>query len=314
MISARASKLKGGGGILRRKDGTILGLNFTTENPLFAGKPAPKRKPGDPKPSDFVWLYGVLDIQEDGREDITHQPLKVGGVDDFEVVLDGAGLSGTVGISKSSEFGIFLNSLSNPLDEGDGFDEEQFPEDPEGLVADFSPMVGARVQFDWIPDESKWGKANPRKAKDKDTGKPIMKDGKQVTYPRENLAVRSYYGQVDVAALAKAAKTAKAGGKAPVAGKPVKAAAASTGVDIADLASTKVVECLKAAKGNSLTKAKLSVKLLTALAGDNENREDVRTWALKGENLASINANYAPDGFDEVAYDAATETVSLVAE
>lgn len=287
MPSSRVSNFKGGGGILRKKDGTVLDIQFSPVNPLFDGKPAPALPAGQ-KASDFKWLYAVLYIQEDGREEISTQPLKVGSVDDFAVVNEGRGVSGTVQFGKGSEFGVFLNSLHNPLDEEPGLAEDIFPEDPEGLVADFSAIRGARVMFDWIPDESKWGKANPRKAKDKD-GKPVMKDGKQVLYPRENLVVGKYYGQVPVQDVPKAgAKVAKgqAGKPAPVAAKagPVLDAAL-----IGALADETVTKILSEAKDKKLSVNKLSVKLLTALGeSTEETRNAVREWAANVKNLAGI--------------------------
>lgn len=283
MPSTRAENFKGGGGILRKKDGTILGIEFTPINPLFKDT-APK--PGVKK-SDFKWLYAVLTIQEDGREQVSLQPLKVGSVDDFEVVEDGRGVAGTRQFGKGSEFGTFLETLYKPLDEGEGFDPERFPEDPEGLVADFTNIAGARVQFDWQLDESKWGKAHPRKAKDKD-GKPLMKDGKQVTYPAELLVVRSYYGQVEVGPAA--SKPKPGGAAARSAGTTAKKAAAKPAVDVAALAGTKVVAALLKVKGNATTIQKLNVKLLQEMAEAEyaDTREPVRAWALKGENVATI--------------------------
>lgn len=297
MPSAKSSSFRGGGGILRKKDGTILNIDFTPVNPLFDGKPAPKLAPGQ-KRSDFVWLYAVLTIQEDGREELTQQPLKVGSVDDFEVVLDGRGVSGTMQFGKGSEFGIFAESLSHPKDEGAGFDESNFPEDLEGLVADYTAIIGARVQFDWVKDESKWGLANPRKGKDK-AGKELKgKDGKPILYDRENLIVRSYYGQVDVADVP--APVAKQGVVKTAPKKVAKPAVAS--VDIPALAASKVVAVLSSAKGNALTINKLSVKLLTEMSNEPDTREDVRAWSLKGDNLATIPG---------VLYDKTTQVVSL---
>lgn len=309
MPSARASQFKGGGGILRRKDGTVLDIQFTDKNPLFKDeKPRPAPKDGK-KP--FHSLYAVLTIQEDGRDEATQQPLFVGDADQFEVVLDGRGLSGEAALSKSSDFYIFLDSLSHPTDGGDGFPEESFPEDPEGLVADFSPVRGARVMFDWKKNEQKTKKLGQRTVKGKN-GKPDMK------FDREDLVVAVYYGQADVDAVAapkvnKPAKTAAAPAK--TAAKTSKTAAAAPAVDIAQTASLKVAECLKAAKDNKLTINKLSVKLLTAMSNDPADvREEVRAWALKGDNLKGISGDYAPDGFDGFAYDAASQTLSLVAE
>lgn len=303
MPSTRTSNFAGGGGILRRKDGTILDIMFTKDNPLFKDK-------NEPKEGAFEWLYAVLLIQEDGREELTKQPLKVGSVDDFEIVCDGRGVSGTTQFGKNSQFGLFMATMAKPKDGGNGQPEDLYPEDAEGLVADYSNMRGTRVMFDWVEDESKWAKANPRKAvKD---GKPVKDDkGVQKTYPRENLVVAQYYGQVDASKLATAAKSATAkstsgtrpGGKPVVAAKPASTGVATSTADVAERATQEIIKAVAGAKGKPLSKTKLSVKLLTQLGdADQTLSNDVRSWALVDANLSGING---------VTYDAAKQELSL---
>jgi hypothetical protein len=307
MPSARASQFKGGGGILRRKDGTVVDIQFSDKNPLFKDekKPAPAngKKP-------FHSLYAILSIQEDGREEVTQQPLFVGDADQFEVVLDGRGLSGEGALSKSSDFYIFLDSLSHPTDGGDGFPEANFPEDPEGLVADFSPIRGARVMFDWKKNDAKTKKLGQRTVKGKN-GKPDMK------FDREDLVVAVYYGQSEVDAaettkVNKPASSKQAAGKTTT--KTTTKAPAAPAVDVAQTACLKVAECVAVAKDQKLTINKLSVKLLQAMSNDPADvREEVRAWALKGDNLKGISNDYAPDG-KKFVYDPASQTLSLVDE
>lgn len=314
MPSARASEQRGGnGGWFKRKDGQIVGLEFTDKPAFFkndGAKPAPAK---GAKKSDFAgWLYAVLSLRMDGQEEVVTKALQVGGKDDFEVVLDGLGLSGTVQIGKGSQWGIFMDSLQlNPKDGGDTFGEENFPEDPEGLVADYSPIIGARIMLDEVLDTSDYAKKNPRKAKGKD-GKPVFKEenGKQVqvTYPLTNLVVAAYYGHAEVA---EAAPVKRVAGKPAVATKPVagkKTVAAAPTVDIAQLASGKVLAALvDHAKGKPLSINKLSVILLTKVCAgmDAEAREDVRAWALNESNLA---------GIEGTTWDQAKKELSLAAE
>lgn len=309
MPSARASQFKGGGGILRRKDGTILDIQFTDKNPLFKDEKKPAVKAGEKKP--FHSLYAVLLIQEDGRDETTQQPLFVGDADQFEVVEDGRALSGTAALSKSSDFYIFMDSLSHPVDGGDGFDETNFPEDPEGLVADFSAMRGARVMFDWKKNDQKTKKLGQRVVKGKG-GKPDMK------FDREDLVVAVYYGQTDVDA-AEAPKVNKPGKTTAPAAKSTKTTKAGStpapAFNVTEVAGQNIAACLVAAKDNKLTINKLSVKLLSALGAETADvREEVRAWALKGDNLKSlVGSGYAPDA-KEFSYDASSQTLSLVDE
>jgi hypothetical protein len=304
MPSARASQFSGGGGILRRKDGVVVDIQFTDKNPLFKdSKPAPAKKDGK---TPFHSLFAVLTILEDGREEPTQQPLFVGDADKFEVVLDGRGLSGEASLSKASDFYIFLDSLSHPTDGGDGFDESNFPEDPEGLVADFSAIRGARVMFDWKKNEQKTKKLGQRTVKGKN-GKPDMK------FDREDLVVAVYYGQTDVTEAPKPAVNKPAAGKPAAAAKSTKTAAPAVTVNVPELAMQKIADCLKAAKDNKLTVNKLSVKLLSALGSESADvREEVRTWALNVENLKGLDDDFAGEG-KAFGYDASSQTVSLVA-
>lgn len=295
MPSARASKAVGGGGILRRKDGTILEVQFTDKNPLWKGdKPAPKK--GE-KVSTFHSLFAVLTIQEDGREGVSTQPLFVGDADAYEIVADGRGIKGEKPLSKNSDFIVFLETLSTPTDGGTGFDENQFPEDPEGLVADYSALRGQRVMFDWRKNEAKTKKFGQREVKGKD-GKPAMK------FDREDLVVAAYYGSVDVSKLATVAAP-----KPSTSGKPAGSkAGTSKAVDAALVAATaedQVQTILAAAKDRTLTRNKLSVKLLNSMAAlDGDLREAVRVYCLEGANLSNI---------ENVTFNAGTDMVSLAA-
>jgi hypothetical protein len=297
MPSTRVANAVGGGGILRRKDGTVLDLQFTTKNPLFKGEERAAKI--DPKTGKAVSkpLYAVFTIMEDGKTP-TLQPMRVAYEGDFEVVCDGRGLKGTKQFNKNSQFMVFYASLVSPIDGGAGFNENLLPEDPDQLVADYSNLRGARVQFDWVKDTSKWALENPRVQKDKE-GKEVVKDGKKVTHPRENLVVAVYYGQQD---LAKVSVPAVAGAATA---KPA-AAAAPVAIDAAVITATaedNVVSVLSEAKDKTLTIKRLNVKLLSALADvSDELREAVRLYCMGGDNLAAIPG---------VSFDKATQMVKL---
>lgn len=302
-----SKNFSGGGGILKRKDGTVLSIEFTPTHPN--PKMAPK---ADAK---FIPLWAVLNIQEDGREEVSVQTLRVGSVDDFEVVLDGRGVSGTAQFRKTEAFAIFMESLEHPRDGGEGQPADTYPEDPEGLIADYTNIAGTRVMFDQVNDESDYAKKNPRKAKDKETGKPLLdKNGKQVTYPLQHLVVAQYYGQVDVSKLAKpasAGKTTAAAAKTSTGGRPTAAkvtapaAGSLDAIAVQARAEAEILKAVTAKKGKPLSKTKLMVNLLTALGGDTQQLNDaVRLWAENDANLAQV------DGID---YDAAKKELTLEA-
>lgn len=290
MPSARLSSFKGGGGILRDQDGVILDIRFTPDNPL-AGKGTPK--PGQPvqKKSDFKSLFAVLYIRPDGSEQTIEQPVWVGDATQFEISEDGRALLGDAPLSKSSGWFTFLESLV-----AHEFDETQFPDDDPN-VADYSALRGARCRFGWQKNT---------KATEKYGQKVSSKDPKK-KYDREDLVVVNYYGQVDVEDIEVAAKSPVAGKTAarPNAGAakaPVKKSAAPV-VDVKTAASEQIILAVNAAKDKTITKAKLSVKLLTQMqTADPALRSSVRDFALKGENLGDI------EGID---YNAETETLTL---
>ena len=313
MPSARPSAFAGGGGILRNQDGTILDLLFTPNNPL-AGKGKPRvAQPGQPpqKKSDFKSLFAVLYIQPDGSEKVLSQPVWVGDATKFGITEDGRGLTGDAPLSKSSAWWVFLNSLVNPNgNNGSGFDEAAFPDDDPD-VADYSPIRGARVRFGWQKDEkatSKYGKKPPKE------GSKGPKDG----YDREDLIVTNYYGQVEVddnidyragetAATEAPAKPAETKattrpGAATPAAKATKAKKAEP-VDVKAYAAEQIVLAVNAAKEHTISRTKLSVKLLTQLQSiDADLRAAVRAFAEKPENLQAVVG---------VVYDKASDMVTL---
>lgn len=292
MPFAAPSKFKGASGILRDVDATIVGLEITDVNPL-AGRGTPK--PGAKK-SDFHTLFGVLKVRVDGAETVSDQPLFIGDADVFVPTEDGMGVSGEGQLSKSSGWFIFLDSLEKA-----GFDMDNFPEDPEGIVADYSALVGARVRFNWQKNEKATKKYGQKLGKKVDP-----KTGKPVAYDREDLIVTNYYGQADVDEPVVAAKKSGVGKTQPAGQAKPLGAKKGAKVDVAKVAADNIILALNAAKDKRASKSKVSVKLLTQLGTESpELRTEVRAWADDNNNLASI---------EGVTFDPASEMLSLDAD
>ncbi len=274
---------KGGGGILRKVDGTIVGLQFSDTNPNV---PVDTKK----KKSDFRILWALLSILQDGATEPVSQGLFVGSADDFGITEDEMGITGEGALGRS-EWTTFYDSLVEA-----GFPEEdRIPVDPEGIVADYSGIVGVRAHFDWQVNEWKTKNLPPKPRKDKD-GKPMKgKDGKPLFYPREDLIVTQFHDIVEV----DEAPVQKTTAPKSTAKSTKKAAAAE--VDIEAITSAAVQAILSEAKDNRLLLNKVSVKLLNKLNDQPaEVREQARTWLDKN-----------PTGVAGVDYDEKTKTLSV---
>lgn len=283
MPSARPSGFSGGGGLLRGVDGTIVGLEFITRT--SEGKPASSAGPGRPaRPAKapFTSVQAQLVVLPDGATEVVKPfPLFVGGAADY--TFDGPTVSGTKPFSKNSGWGTFMQSLVDSK-----FPEDLLPEDPEGVVADYSAVIGARVRFDWRKNEkltAEYGKTFSKKDPEK----------KGKGFDREDLIVTAYYGQAEVTA-AKAGKPASA--------KKAKAAVAK--VDIATLAGDTVLAAVAKAKDQRITKTRLSVKILTLLASaEPDVRNEAIEWAGNDANLSAL---------EGVNYDVPTQTLTLASD
>lgn len=285
-LARRDTFKKGGGGILRKQDGVIVGIQFSDVNPFFKNdKPAKKGE------SVFKPLWAILSILVDGATEAIKQTLKVGDSEVFGVTEDGQGVTSEPGVAFGKNgWTIFYNSLVDA-----GFpEEERIPEDPNGEVADYSGIVGSRVRFDWQKNEYLTGKLGQRKSKDGKSG-----------YDREDLIVTAFYDFVEVEDGEVVPQPT--GGKSQSASKAAPAKAAKPGkstkveVDIAAVATAAVQAILGAAKDNKLPLAKVSVKMLNQLGDQTaEVRDEARQW---------LEAN--PTGIEGVDYDAATKTLSI---
>jgi hypothetical protein len=291
MPSARPSSFSsGGGGMLRKVDGTIVGLEFIQKDFDAVGAKAANAKTGQAAQlarAASSKLQAQLTILVDGADEPV-QPfaIGVGSVDDY--TFEGATITGEKPLSKSSGWYLFLQSVVDAQ-----FPEDAFPDDP--LTADYSALIGGRFKFDWLVNEkltTKYGKKLSKKINPK-TNKPYEND-------REDLIVTAYYGQADVAPAPAASK--KIGVK-PIAKSGVKRSAPKAAVDIAALASDKVILAVNAAKDQILSKTKLSVKILGLLAGqDADVMQEAREWAFVDANLS---------GIDGVDYNVETQTLTL---
>lgn len=319
-----------GGGFLRDKDGTFVGLKFTDTNPLWTGD-----KPKESK-SDFKGLYAVVAIQEDGQESgFRVQSLMVGDLAAFTPTEDGLGVVGAKGknFGRSADFTILLESLYEA-----GMPNDFFPDavevDEQTESADFSKLIGVRSRFNWRKNDYKTKKLGQREVK---------KDGKVVKkFDREDLVATNFHGVVDVSpAIREAADAAMADPKAAreaasskpaattaarkpagatTAAKPVSSSAkkAPTAEQVAEAATANIVTALSKAKDYTLSDAKLSVALLNLMASDApELRDAVRQWALKADNLKTLDTTEhvittkEGDQVAVVSYDAAKKMMAL---
>lgn len=299
MPSARPSAYKGGSGILRDVDSTILDIQFTTENPLFTGPKTSQTKATGADGEPFKSLYAVLELQQDGAEKATLQPLFVGDSSLFAVNDDGRGVTDAIdnaAISKSSDFAIFMGSLVAA-----GFDEALLDNSDNPTIADFGPVVTARIRTNWQVNATKTKRLGQKKSKDGKKG-----------YDREDLIVTNFYGFAEAAPAAAATTkpAARVAGRpgattAPVTAAKAKNKAATAPVfDVASETTQAILLALDGAKDKTLSKNQLSVKLLNAFAAPYtaDNRAEARTWATNNDNLAAI---------DGVTFDAATQKLTL---
>lgn len=257
------------GGFLSNTTGVIRGYKFTDS--------AFEKKPGG---SDFNSLFVALSVRPDGAEEDIVQHLWAGGADDFEISDDGLELTPVEEGNKlgsNTPFAKFMGSLATA-----GHDA-----DPDTDPIHFRPLVGARVTFVQVPDESMAGK----KRKDKKTGKE---------YPYTRTEVSAFHGVEAVETGKKTAKGAKAAAKPATKGK----GAAKT-ADASEPATEALLRYLDAA-GGELPKSKLRMKVLTdkTFAGQAELKESVALWLNKDENL---------EGVEGVEFDAKAGTVSIAA-
>src|ERR1035437_3515836 len=141
-MSARPSSFKKGGGFLNEVDALITGLTFEVGDTHQIGKG--KKRAGE----DFTPLSLTVMARVDGAEEDVSKRLLISDASRFgDVSADGTTLATPDGqaIAASSEAGIFINSLVNPTEGGEGFPEDRLMEDDTEVS--YQPVVGTRVRF-----------------------------------------------------------------------------------------------------------------------------------------------------------------------
>jgi hypothetical protein len=278
-MGARPSAFKkSGGGFLNNVDGVISGYQMTDE---FNGVAfTPGRVNGKEK---FHSLYCVLSARVDGAEEDVTTTLFVGGADDFEISEDGHTLTPVEDgreLGANTAFAKLITSLVEA-----GFPETNLPEDE----INFESIIGTRVRFVQRTDVE--GTKKLGKRKDKKTGKE---------YDRQDLVIEQVYSLPGASAPTAAGKAApKAKATAAKAGGKKAAAAATQGEDVAELASSTLIDILGENDG-SISKAKLGMAVLKKLM-KHAQREDVRKFLADNDSLGSI---------DGIAFDGTTVSIA----
>src|ERR1035437_5599071 len=141
-MSARPSSFKKGGGFLNEVDALITGLTFESGDTFQVKK-------GSRKGEDFTPLSLPVSARVDGAEGDGPKRLLMSDATRFgEVSADGTTLATPDGqtISAFSEAGIFINSLVNPVEGGDGFPESRLGENDDPEIT-YRPVGGRGVRF-----------------------------------------------------------------------------------------------------------------------------------------------------------------------
>ena len=278
-MGARPSSFKKGGGFLNEVDALITGLVFES------GDTYPIKK-GPRKGEEFTPLSLTVSARVDGADEDVSKRLLISDATRFgDVSADGTTLATPDGqtISAFSEAGIFINSLVNPIEGGDGFPESRLGEDDDPEIT-YQPVVGTRVRF--IQQERTGKRA----------GTQTAKDGR--VWPLKDLVVAKVYDLPQAAG--------KSNGKAakPV-GKTTKGKIET--VDTDELAVEALLRYVQQA-GGSIAKSKIRMKVLTdkAFSNDPEGRNTVATL------LTGKNSDAYLGGLEGVMFDAEEQTVSVI--
>ena len=276
-MGARPSSFKGAG-FLNNVDGTITGYVFTTS---WNGKEedeetvrATKRKSDT---DDFTPLYAVVSVRVDGGNEDVERTFFAGNADDFEIVEEGHTLEPVTegaNISGNSDFGKLITSMCE-----NGFDEEELPEDK----LNWESIINQRCRFVQVDVIGRDGKVKTRKNK---------KDGK--TYNIQSPQVTRVYGSVPVVkrgAVKATATTPSATTKKSTNGSGKALTSKQTAEpavnDIDKEAQTAVLAVVEA-NGGKLVKSRLRMKLLSALTGKTDNRDEIIKRAYDDQFLNQI--------------------------
>src|ERR1035437_1764952 len=141
-MGARPSSFKKGGGFLNEVDALITGMTFES------GDTYPIKK-GPRKGEEFTPLSLTVMARGDGADGDVSKRLLISDASKFGAVsADGTTLATPDGqtISAFSEAGIFINSLVNPVEGGDGFPESRLGENDDPEIT-YRPVGGRGVRF-----------------------------------------------------------------------------------------------------------------------------------------------------------------------
>ena len=296
-MGIRPSSFKKGGGFLNDVTGVITNYQISDAfngEPWKAGKITPKSGPNAGKPVDRPHsLNCALSFRVDGAEEDVTTTLKVAGDADVWAVSDDgytfwdaeyataeeaiaaeeADPSSVRQLGSSAQISKFLVSLCNPQEGELKFPEESLPE--HGF--DFRAIIGTRCEL----TQAKYGAEEIAAVKKLGaTEKRAGKDGK--TYDRTNLLVKRV---LELPTRGKTAAPSKSASRTNGSGKT---AAPAPSEDLKDLATAGLTEILTRA-GGGITKAKLSVKVLTTpLLKGHPQQEKVREWLVDDDNLEAL--------------------------
>lgn len=316
-MGARPSSFKKGGGFLDGVDWALAGYRWTDQ---FLGEPFKpgKFKDAKGKPVDKPHnLYFELHALVDGATEETIVPLKAANEFDewaiSEDELTASPLEAGQDLKQGTAFHKFMFSMVHPTDGEAGFPEERLSDAPDEF--NYEPMVGTRVRSIQRVDAERTKKFGPRKSK----------DGKK-EYDRKDLVVETVFEVPDgdaapeptppapvkgkvaakkpsVPPTAPAASNKKSTTTSPSKGKPAPAPAAdeeaASGDEAATLATTGIVDTVKATKGKTLSKQKLSMALIK-LFMVHDLREDIRKLAFDDEWLGRSDQPWSYDKAKQV--------------
>ncbi len=283
-----SSKFKrGGGGYLNGVDGVIRSLTFTTEPDFGKGAQASS--------GDKVMLWGVLTLQQDSEEGEETTHLFAGDSEGFVISEDGKTLTPTsddVQLWGDTALMQFYESMV-------ANDFEDIEVGADGSL-DFSGVENQRVRFVQVKDEKLMERSAKTHLKSKgkinELGQKRGSDGK--FYDQRTLQVSAVYGPAEEAPKAPAKKKT-------IAARPTEAKAPSKKTspspsttqktvvkddgdsDLAVFAESALIDVLRAARDNKITKKDLNVAVTRKLVKD-DRREAVRLYLQDDSNLKAI--------------------------
>lgn len=290
-------RFKRSGGFLNNVDGLVTALKFTTEPDFGKGPQTPDVVEGKETP-----LWVEISARQDGSDKNESTHLFAGGADKFVINDDGTSI--TPNEEGASLWGntAFDNFYGSYVDNG-GSD----PEPGEDGTLNFGHVVGARVRFVQVKDETamkraaenvKKNKGNARKSFN-ELGQKKGSDGKY--YDLRTLQVSQVYSEGnDVESTpAKAAKPTgqqksasrtNGSGKANTPAKTTTKASKNTepDYDVADDSKGVLLDLLADAKENRLKKNDLNALVTRKLVSEPTRREAVRKFLYEDANLQAL--------------------------